>query len=302
MSDLDQLHALFQEDTQSRLARAAQIDQRLASAASIVESYRDHPALHALTPDLPIGLILPPELQGVGELAALLAPRAAVPIGQTPVTLGVEPRANLYIGDQAIDLGAHVSVNAHPTQALLVLIGLITVTRGEVPSFPVPESTVMDALARCVPAIPTNENPAKQIALRVHERIPCFWGAGIEAAAARDWAIRRLWLSESMALATDQDELSRLWVMARFPRFWPNAAAFVRLVTPGSTGELAQQISYLLSRRRFSTLDVQPPQTVSPLIRAIYWLELGEWNALYAAALNNVDPAAQVPRDLLFGA
>ena len=57
-----------------------------------------------------------------------------------------------------------------------------------------------------------------------------------------------------------------------------------------------------MARLTLVVLEVNTSAGLSRLDRALYWLEMGEWVALYAAALNNVDPAAQVPLEILFGA
>jgi hypothetical protein len=46
---------------------------------------------------------------------------------------------------------------------------------------------------------------------------------------------------------------------------------------------------------------VESPSFSSPILTGLHLLELGEWLALYAAALYNVDPADRVPLQILFG-
>ncbi len=301
MSELDQLDAFEAVDTCGWLSRAAQIEQHIADAADGLHALRARQATAGIVPSpAPFSLILPPELQPIGELAARLMPQEAITVRPAQMDLGVPPQPGMQSGDRWVDLAPYIRSDAHPVATLVVLLGLPAIAHGQAPESPTLDPAVLAALTHCTPSTLTAENPAKQLALRLHDRIPCFWGAGLEAAAGRVWAARRLWLAESMALALDQDELSRLLAMARFPRFWPNAAGFVRLHSAGEPSPLADKLTWLLSRRRFATLDLHAPVTARPVDRALYWLALGEWVALYAAALNNVDPAAQVPLDLLF--
>jgi hypothetical protein len=202
-----------------------------------------------------------------------------------------------------VDLAPYVAADHHPAQALLVLIGLLAAATGQWPPPVVAPATAL--LDRCRPETLSAENPAKQLALKLHDRIPCFWGAGLATAVAADWAMRYLWYAEALAWSAGEAELSRLLVMARLPRYWPNAAAFVRLA-PASTGgsaDLAEQVETILARRRFVTLAAPPAAlpASSGLDHVLAWLELGEWLALYAAALYNVTAAARVPLELLFG-
>lgn len=309
MSELDQLETLRRGDSTGRLARAAQTAQRPADAAAAVASWlAQTPQMH--TPHLrsshpagevPVTLILPPELQPIGAMAVRLA-GGATRLADAPLTLGYTPPAALQVGEWAFPATPPVDASAHPAYTLLALLGLLAAARPHMPPWPAPAPALLEALACCHPTVPSADNPAKQIALRLHGRIPCFWGAELEAAAAQAWTAAFLWSAETMALAAHQDELSRLLVMARFPRFWPNAAALVHLVTPDAPASLAAETGRLLARRRFVLLELHAPAGLSLLDRALYWLEMGEWVALYAAALNNVDPAAQVPLEILFGA
>lgn len=303
MSELDQLDAFAQIDSQNRLGRAAQAAHREDIAAETVASCLAQTRLpwQELS-GLPVALALPPELHTVGDLACALYSNAPVTRRASPVNLGVAPWPMLQVEDQILDLTPYVHGNMHPAHALLVLLGLLSALRGPTPLGRPYAPTLLDALARCRPEVPTADNPAKQLALRIHDRVPCFWGTGIERLIARDWSVRLLWNAESIALAAGQDELSRLWTMARFPRFWPNVAVLVRLVTPEASADLPDALTRLLARRRFALHELHAPASLSGLDRALYWLELGEWIALYAAALNNVDPAALVPLDILFGA
>lgn len=303
MSELDQLAAFAQIDSRNRLERAAQAARRGDIAAETVASCLAQTRFPwQEMSGLPVALGLPPELHAVGDLACTLHEDAPVTRSVSPVNLGAEPRPTLQVGDQIMDLAPYVHGNMHPAHALLGLLGLLSALHEPTPRRHPYAPALLDALARCRPEIPTTDNPAKQLALRIHDRIPCFWGTDIEHLAARDWAVRLLWNAESIAMAVEQDALSRLEVMARFPRFWPNVAAWVRLVSPDTSSDLPDALTHILARRRFILHELHAPAPCSGLDRALYWLELGEWIALYVAALNNVDPAALVPFDLLFGA
>jgi hypothetical protein len=55
-----------------------------------------------------------------------------------------------------------------------------------------------------------------------------------------------------------------------------------------------------LTRRRVAAVQAPAPAGLSDLEHVLYLLELGEWIALYAAALYNVDPSQRVPLQILF--
>ena len=310
MSDLDNLTGAQLQDRAALWPCAAAWRARWTNAPTT-------PNLPPLPDDfLPI-LTLPAELLALGRLAvALTAPDthvypqvrcAPVAYGHAPVAslAYVDPRQMRRHGPDAaqdaaitIELDAAANPDDHPTFTLLSLITLLWGLIGY-PYEPaeVVRPRVADDLDRCAATTPTPDNPAKQLALTLHERVPIFWGDSLAAHVAAAWAVRFQWYAERAAFSLATPELVRGHLLARFPRYWPNTAHFIHLQTV-APDELATQATSILARRRFPTTALAAP-TVD-LDAILYWLEFGEWLALYSAHLNNVDPADRVPHTILF--
>jgi hypothetical protein len=141
------------------------------------------------------------------------------------------------------------------------------------------------------------ENPAKQLALKLYERTPLFWGDSRLAPLAARWQQRVMQDAETAALSADLQQMARDWSMVRLPRFWPNAVVCVWLRDGREDAEerqLAEQIQSLLQKRRYQTVQAAIPAGAAPEVALWYGEELGRWVALYLAALYGVDPAARV--------
>ncbi|MBW7886124.1 MAG: hypothetical protein H3C34_26545, partial [Caldilineaceae bacterium] len=148
-------------------------------------------------------------------------------------------------------------------------------------------------LESCHPSIPAAANPAKQIALHLYAHVSLVW-ADTEAFAgvAADWQSRLLLYAETAAIFATVDEMRGLWSMARFPNFWANGVRGVELTT--GTAAASDRLHMLLQRRRIKTMRIAAPGA-SPAALCAHLLALGEWVALYAARLYQVDPADRVP-------
>jgi len=310
MSDLDHLSDDQIQDRASLWRRATDWRARWTRRISLsrMPTLPDHYAAV---------LTLPAELLGLGWLAvALTAPDTHLhPLVRcAPVAHGRAPVASLAYVDahqasshgpnaaldapSTIKLGAAFNIDNHPTFTLLSLIALLWRVIGY-PYEPSdgPSRRLAEAIDRCGATSPTADNPAKQLALALHERIPVFWGDDLAAPIAVDWAMRQQWYAERAAFGFATPDLVRGPLLARFPRYWPNTAHFVHLqLAPPDT--LATQTTHILTQRRFPTTALTAP--ASDLDAALYWLEFGEWLGLYSACLNNVDPADRVPHTILF--
>ncbi|HRW49608.1 MAG TPA: SIS domain-containing protein, partial [Caldilinea sp.] len=99
--------------------------------------------------------------------------------------------------------------------------------------------------------------------------------------------------------AAGSESMQRLWSMARFPNFWPNGVVVVHLTEqerpalPGS-----EALTAILAARRIQRIELAAPGATRAEV-AIHHLYLGNWIALYLAALYQVDPADRVPLQLL---
>ena len=314
MSDLDDLAADQLLDRAALWSRAADWRARWTRRVTLSE-------MPTIPDDCLAVLTLPAELLGVGRLAAALtAPDTHLHplIRRAPVTQGHPPVASFAYVDArrahshdpnaaanalyTIKLGEAVNTDNHPTFTLLSLIALLR-HAGGAPAAPpdAPDGPLADAVDHCLATAPTAANPAKQLALALHERVPIFWGDGPAAAVAADWAARQQAYAERAAFGLATPDLVAGPLLARYPRYWPNTAYFVHLQS-APPDALTTQVTNILARRRFPTTALTAPPLTAPvgLAAARYWLEFGEWLALYSACLNNVDPADRVPHTLLF--
>lgn len=157
-----------------------------------------------------------------------------------------------------------------------------------------------EVLERCRPEVPSVHNPAKQLALRLSERLPTFWALSPFEEVAQEWRRRYVTYAEAQAQWLPAEDMRQVDVMVRFPRYWLQATAYVRLgqvdaPAPGWLAGLAQ----IGRRRRTLLLDVLAGAHLDEAAACLHLLEFGEWVALYAACLAGVDPADQVARTFL---
>ncbi|GIV76410.1 hypothetical protein FKZ61_005295 [Litorilinea aerophila] len=327
--ELDDLTHLQRYDRTRLLERAGQHDLRVDAIATAVAQAADRlePSYAAGSAPLVV-LALPAELSGIGRaLVSLLSHHFGQPLWlwQPDLPLDSLPRGALFLsalpgsGQGAltqggpgqgtlVDLTAWISAEHHPAQTFLVLLGLLRRLAGPVDAKI--DETTLEALlsfpgsqlwpAHCAPDVPLRDNPAKQLAWHLHERVPLFWGEGPLAGVAVDWALRYQWYAEAMALGASSGEMARMHVMARLPRYWPNTVSLVRLQHgPASPSGSAETLDYIFRRRRFTARVVSAPADLPLPAAMVHLLALGEWVALYAAILANVDPADRVPLQLL---
>jgi hypothetical protein len=284
------------------LNRAADWRARLAPSTVPV-------ALPPSTAGVPL-IVLPPELNGIGQTAAILAAAAGRPLRTVTAqpVLGQPTTAVLtWLSrkEQAPHRASLLAVDGadHPVTVLQTILHAAGLTQ----LLPDAESAPPAAcayLTSCRPTSPAPANPAKQLALRLHQRLPIFVGDGMDSAIAHDWSVRLHWRAEHIAWDLNGPDLVRTSILAHLPRYWPNSACYVSLAgAPPSAGtQITQAALDLLRRRRFPIHSVSLPDGLGEAQRAWLLLELGEWVALYVAWLNNADPSARVPHTILFGA
>ncbi len=112
--------------------------------------------------------------------------------------------------------------------------------------------------------------------------------------------MRQLWYAERQAWSAGADEVAMLHIMARLPRYLPNTTTWVQVESADKHEPLVTSLGQIALRRRLPLQTVELPAGLMPLEATIYLLEFGEWLALYAAQLNNVDPDERVPHQILF--
>lgn len=233
-----------------------------------------------------VRFILPDDVRPLANAVAYLCGRGG---GSAPAADGCNTNV--------LDLRSSLRFDEHPAYTFTFLWTLEAGASGR-PSAP----SVLDRawLQTLAPTTPFATNPAKQLAYRFYTRVPLLWAEdGWQAEIVQDWRLRILRYAESAALVADLSEMQQAWSMARFPNFWVNALCVAQI------GKVAAQhhvqvniLQSILQKRRFNMIHIEVPGE-DPFLRAVHLLYLGEWLALYLAALYGVDPEARVPLQLL---
>ncbi len=305
MLDLDDLSQIALADREKRLRRAANWRARWGQALE-----RGHRLAGQTPRPQPLAVRVPRELFGVAKAVQRMVARswgATLEVhvggadGGTPL-LGMADTPPSSQPPAAPDLGEHLHHTDHPGDAFLLLVRLLEGWQGRelAPELDRAEAELAERLEVLLPGQETPDNPAKTLARQLNERLPVFWALEPFAPVAYDWWLRYLLYAELKAQWATDEQVRYVEVMARFPRYWPNTAVYVRLahgreVRPG----WLEGLETLFRRRRIPARTVAAPAGLSEAQAMLYLLELGEWVALYAACLNAVDPAARVPLDFL---
>lgn len=305
MLDLDDLSQIALADRQKRLHRAADWRVRWPQALALGQELAAQ-----IPPTDPLSVGVPRELFAVAKAVQRLAARRwrvplevhVTPAGADAPLLGMADTPPLPGGEPAADLSAHLSGDTHPADAFLTLVRLLEHWRGRPLAPEVDEWShlLAEGLDQMAPRQPGPDNRAKELARTLNERLPVFWAFEPLAPVAYDWWTRYLLYAELKAQWASAEQVRYVEVMARFPRYWPNTAVYVRLAHPAE--EVPGWMSGLetvFRRRRIHAHTVDAPAGLSEAGAMLYLLELGEWVALYAACLNAVDPTDRVPLDFL---
>jgi hypothetical protein len=314
MLDLNDLSQIALADRRGLLARAANRRERWPQA---LERGRQHAAQLPTPPGQGlIWLLLPPALQGMGmAVQALHASHTAPLLMRWQPHLASLPVEGIWLdpfhvaGVSALPSGPVISLpgaldpEAHPGDLFLTLLALLdqwldrSLAGGIVPLAEEAERQ----LAASAAVIPVSSNPAKELAHALNERLPLFWATDPLAGVAWDWWQRYTLYAESKAEWLDAESFRYVAVMVRFPHYWPQAGLFVRLAQKIESDEKWEaDLERLFRSRRIQSLTVTAPGH-SAASDLLYLFELGEWVALYAAALLGVEPTDRVALDFLHG-
>ncbi len=317
--DPDQLASI---DRTGLFDRAAKTAQRMAAAHDLLSAANIptpnftatniSPSPSFSMADGPIWLNLMPELAGIGRAVVALCAEESTEASETRPLARPFQRPLLWAGDQPtssrphlvgghLDLREHFSPTMHPAQIFLGIL-LVLDELGIRPFSPADRSPAWSTADWQI-EIPIEQNLAKRLAQQLFVGMPLFWADALLAGVAEMWQRRYQGYAEAAAFHVDDEALANSQIMARFPRFWTQAAILVHLrpaVMAPDRQTLATGVETICQRRRMGFRGVVAPP-LSPVQRIWYFLELGEWVALYAAALNEVDPADQVPRHFLAG-
>jgi hypothetical protein len=307
MLDIDDPSQLALSDRQGWLARAARIEERWSEAINLGRQ-----AAHAL-PSLDsapvIWLALPTTLAGIGgavQSACAHLPGSRILLWQP--TMAALPLEGVWLDPYGTiaDQPRRGSIPApspqsHPSTIFLFLLAVLDSWLGHQLA---EEATALPTdrlahLASAVASVPLAENPAKQIAYRLHERLPLFWAEEALTGVAYDWWQRYTLYAEAKAEWSSADAIRQVTAAVRFPRYWPQAGTFVRLAQRAAEGpSWLATMDRLFQRRKLQGMTVSAEIASLPTT-LLYLLELGEWVALYAAALLGVDPTERVALDFL---
>lgn len=309
MFDLDDLAQLAFSDRHGWLTRAAQFETRWQSAMRAGEQMAHG---YCASPEKTVGLLLPYRLQGVGR--AIQALYASMP---NSLILHVwEPSSLPAPGDRLVmDLcnvgpthlprvipDTAIAVEAHPSTLFLTALSCLDQLCGlsmaeQAVSLLSEQST---QLQRWATAVPGAQNSMKQLAQRLNDRQPVFWSTPLFDGIAWDWWQRYQLYAESKAEWLTAQDIRHVAVMARFPRYWPQAGVFVRLQgTDDQSLPWLAGLEQLWQIRRMQSLRVDSMNLTHPAAAMLYFCEAGEWLALYAAALLGIDAREQTALDYL---
>jgi hypothetical protein len=219
------------------------------------------------------------------------------PLARAATALSGAPHPQTDDVAWTLDLRDSLQFDNHPAYTFAYLVTTATWLAGSLIAMPVLDHSWLDSLR---PSTPLSQNPAKRLAQRFYAHAPLLWAVEEwQLAIAHDWRLRILRYAENAAMVASFADMQHGWSMARFPNFWPNALCVARIgeaspADPPNTHTLQK----ILQRRRFDAAEIALVGA-DRLAQALHLLYLGEWVALYLAALNDVDPADCVPLHLL---
>ena len=275
MIDLDDPQQVAQADRLGLQAVAADWDlpaQAMQAAASLLGRTVSREPASALPDELSALARLAAETHGL-DATTVLASSVLVSSVQPTITFDTHPA---YTFARFLAVAAHAA--GRPIRSITL------------------DHAWLDGL---LPHTAVADNLAKQVALRLYQHIPLIWSAspwldGI----AHDWRLRIARYAESAAMAASDAEMQRVWSMARFPAFWPNGVTVWHLDAAPVVAGGPNKLSAILAARRLPVIELSAPGS-TPAEQAVHYLYLGNWVALYLAALYQVDPADRVPLQLL---
>lgn len=157
-------------------------------------------------------------------------------------------------------------------------------------------------LARIGEDVPLDENPAKQLAARLHGRLPVVYGAGLLTDVARRWKTGLNETSEMWAFYEQLPEAGHNAIVSYgLPPAVAQAAFVVFLQAPSLHPRVL--LRYDFTRRVLAEAGVES-ETVeavgrSPLAHILSTLFFGDYVGLYLAVLNEVAPASTAAIDRL---
>jgi len=162
---------------------------------------------------------------------------------------------------------------------------------------------VMEELLRRIGEdVPLAENPAKQLAMRLHGRLPVVYGAGILTGVARRWKSGLNETSEMWAFSEELPEADHNAIVGYgLPEAIARAAVVVFLRAPSLHPRVLLRHDF--TRRALAEAGVESEAVEamghSPLAHILSTVLFGDYVGLYLAILNEVAPAPTAAIDRL---
>jgi len=152
-----------------------------------------------------------------------------------------------------------------------------------------------DLLRRIGEDVPLAENPAKQLATRLHGRLPVVYGAGLLTDVARRWKSGLNETSEMWAFFEELPEANHNAIVGyALPEDIAKAAFVVFLTAPSLHPRVL--LRYEFTRHALAEAGVESEVVEatgrSPLAHILSAVFFGDYVGLYLAILDGVDPTA----------
>jgi len=159
-------------------------------------------------------------------------------------------------------------------------------------------AAMVDLATRIDETVPLADNPAKQLAQKLHQRLPVVYGAGILAQVARRWKGQ---LNETSKMWCFYEELPEANHNAVVGYGLPKEIAAKALVVFLRAPSLHPRIllRYDLTQTALEEAGVESAtvdaEGKSPLAQMMSVVLFGDWVSLYLAILNGIAPAPTPP-------
>jgi len=145
-------------------------------------------------------------------------------------------------------------------------------------------------------AVPTAHNRAKQLARKLHGRIPWVQGTvGIMSAAAYRWRTQFNENSKMLAYSNEYPELNHNEVVGWEKADWLGDLISVVILRSGSDHWRVRARVDITQKKLIGSkapVHLVEAEGRSPLAQLLWTVYLGDWISLYLAFLNGVDPAS----------
>ena len=149
-------------------------------------------------------------------------------------------------------------------------------------------------LCRIGEDVPLAENPAKQLATRLHGRLPVVYGAGLLTDVARRWKTGLNETSEMWAFFEELPEANHNAIVGYgLPEDIARAAFVVFLQAPSLHPRVLLRYEYTRRALAEAGVECETVEAVgdSPLAHILSTVFFGDYVGLYLAILNEVEPA-----------